>query len=224
MGTAFPYRKAGISEIHEALEIALGDSNITPKHLLISGGAPQKDDEGYLDTVYEEIIKKCPVSVDVMMAPRGDESILERLREWGCSGLSINMEINDEKSAKKIMPEKYRVGKDRYLKFIEKAVKIFGKGAVRSCIILGLEEAESTLEGVRGLARIGCDPVLSSFKPLQGTLLEDVLPPAPWFQEQVYEEAEKIVREYGVLLGPRCIPCQHNTLTFPLEGGNYFFY
>jgi hypothetical protein len=224
MGTAFPYQRAGISEIREALEIALGDSNITPKHLLISGGTPKKDDEPYLDTVYKEIIKRCPVPVDVMMAPREDDSILERLREWGCSGLSINLEINDEELAKKIMPEKYRVGKNRYLKFIEKAVKVFGRGAVRSCIILGLEEAESTLAGVRSLARLGCDPVLSSFKPLKGTLLEDVLPPAPTSQEEVYEEAEKIARDYGVLPGPRCIPCQHNTLAFPVEGENYFFY
>ena len=224
MGTAFPYQKVEISEIHEALEIALGDINITPKHLLVSGGTPLKDDEQYLDAVYEVIIKKCPVPVDVMMAPRENESILERLKEWGCCGLSINLEINDEESAMKIMPEKFRVGKDRYLKFIEKAVDIFGRGAIRSCIILGLEEPESTLAGVRSLAQIGCDPVLSSFKPLKGTVLEDVLPPIPAFQEQVYEESEKIVREYGVLLGPRCIPCQHNTLTFPIEGENYFFY
>jgi hypothetical protein len=224
MGTAFPYQKAGINEIHEALDIALGDSNITSKHLLISGGTPKKEDEQYLDAVYEEVIKKCPVPVDVMMAPRQDESILERLKEWGCRGLSINLEINNEELAKKIMPEKYRIGKDRYLKFIEKAVNIFGRGEIRSCIILGLEKAESTLAGVRCLARMGCVPVLSPFKPLKRTMLEDVLPPAPTFQEEVYEEAEKIAREYGVLLGPRCIPCQHNTLTFPVDGENYFFY
>ncbi len=224
MGTAFPYQKAELNEIDEALEIALKDRNIIPKHLLISGGSPKKQDERYLDTLYERIIKKCPVPVDIMMAPREDESILERLREWDCAGLSINMEINDEKLAKNIMPEKYRVGKDRYLKFIEKAVKIFGKGAIRSCVILGLEEAESTLEGVRNLAQIGCDPVLSSFKPLKGTLLSDVLSPTPAFQEHVYDEAERIARQNGVLLGPRCIPCQHNTLTFPLEGKDYFFY
>jgi hypothetical protein len=224
MGTAYPYRKTEINEIREALGIALKDQNLTPKHLLISGGTPKKEDEEYLDTIYEQVIKKCPVPVDVMMAPREDESILKRLLEWGCNGLSINMEINDGDLAKKIMPEKYRVGKDRYLKFIEKAVNVFGRGAVRSCVILGLEDAESTLEGVRNLAQIGCDPVLSSFKPLKGTMLEDVSTPESSFQEYVYEEAEKIVREYGVLLGPRCIPCQHNTLAFPVAGENYFFY
>lgn len=224
MGTAFPYQKATLKEMEEALEIALHDTNIIPKHLLISGGSPQKQDEEYLDSIYERIIKMCPVPVDVMMAPRDDELILERLRDWGCKGLSINLEIFNEELAQKLMPEKYRLGKNRYLKFIEKAVQIFGRGAVRSCIILGLEEAESTLKGVTCLAQIGCDPVLSSFKPLSGTLLGDVLPPPLVLQEQVYLEAQNIVRQYGVLLGPRCIPCQHNTLTFPMEGEGYFFY
>jgi len=224
MGTSFPYQKIDLSEILEALEIALNDRNTSPKHLLISGGTPQKKDEVYFDAIYKEIIRSCPVPVDVMMAPREDFSILERLKEWGCHGLSINMEINNENLAQKIMPEKFRIGKKKYLEFIEYAVKIFGKGLVRSCIILGLEEAESTLEGVKCLAQVGCDPVLSSFKPLKGTILEDVISPTPEFQEHVYTEAEKIVQQYGVLLGPRCIPCQHNTLTFPIEGQGYFFH
>ncbi len=223
MGTAFPYRKAGLDEIHEALMIALLDLTIAPKHLLISGGTPIKNDEDYIDSVYKEIISTCPVPVDVMMAPREDFGILERLKDWGCNGLSINLEINDELLAQKIMPEKFLLGKEAYLKFIEQAVKIFGRGAVRSCLILGLESVQSTLEGVKLLAQIGCDPVLSPFKPLNGTLLAGLMPPSPEFQEYVYTEAQKIVKENGVILGPRCIPCQHNTLTFPDEGNGYFF-
>lgn len=224
MGTSFSYLKAGIDEIVEALDIALDDQHLTPRHLLISGGSPEKGDEEYLDIVYKRIIKRSPVPVDVMLAPREDDGILEKLIQWGCEGLSINLEINRDELAKQIMPEKYRMGNDTYMKFIQKAVNIFGRGKVRSSIILGLEDAESTLNGVRQLARLGCDPVLSPFKPLKNTGLENVLPPPTEFQEYVYNESEIIVREYDVLLGPRCIPCQHNTLTFPKEEKGYFFY
>lgn len=224
MGTAFHYQKVHTPELCEALDIALHDQGIIPKHLLISGGTPKKEDESYLDSVYQTIIKKSPVPVDVMMTPRDDETILEQLLEWGCRGLSINLEIYDDKVAKKIMPEKHRLGKEKYLDFIQKAVNLFGKGAVRSSLILGLETPESTLEGVKCLAQTGCDPMLSTFKPLQGTSLNETPPPSPEFQAEVYEEAEKIVRRYHVLLGPRCIPCQHNTLTYPIPGENYFFY
>lgn len=223
-GVLYPYRKAGLDEILEAMEIALADPYIKPKHLLVSGGTPHRDDETYLDSIYEEVIKKCPLPVDVMMAPREDEGILERLRQWGCNGLSINMEINNEELAKKIMPEKYRLGKQRYLTFIEKAVSLFGRGKVRSSLILGIEDAESTLDGITTLARLGCDPVLSPFKPLPGTLSTDIHPPAPGFLEHIYTEAKKIAAKYGVLLGPRCIPCQHNTIAFPDAEEGYFFY
>jgi hypothetical protein len=224
LGTAYPYQKACIEDIDAAIDIALSDTHIKPRHMLISGGTPLKKDETYLDAVYEHVIKKCPVPVDVMMAPREDASILQRLRDWGCEGLSINLEIEDAELAKKIIPEKYRIGREKYLEFIGKAVGIFGRGKVRSCVILGLEDEESTLKGVERLAAIGCDPVLSSFKPIKGTVLENVLPPDASFQEKVYEQAEKIAERYSVLLGPRCIPCQHNTLTFPLDSKGYFFY
>ncbi len=134
------------------------------------------------------------------------------------------MELNDEAIAQTVMPEKYRMGKTKYLRFIKKAVRIFEKGAVRSSMILGLEPTESTLAGVESLARIGCDPMLSTFKPLKGTLLSDTLSPSQEFQTYIYEKAEKIAQRHNVLLGPRCIPCQHNTLTFPVAGKNYFFY
>ncbi|MGE5342164.1 MAG: radical SAM protein [Candidatus Omnitrophota bacterium] len=224
LGTSHPYQKASIEDIDAAMDIAWQDSAAKPKHILISGGTPYKQDEAYLDGVYEHVIKKCPVPVDVMMAPREDTRILHRLHDWGCEGLSINLEIEDEASAQKIIPEKYRIGRAKYLEFIEKAVAVFGRGKVRSCIILGLEDEKATLNGVERLAQIGCDPVLSSFKPLKGTILENILSPDVVFQEAVYEQAEKIAEHHGVLLGPRCIPCQHNTLTFPLENRGYFFY
>lgn len=224
MGTASSYCKADIGEIDEALNIALTDPLLHPKHLLISGGAPFPQDIPWLDSIYEHIIKTSPVPTDVMMTPRENDDILERLLAWGCAGIAINLEINDEAMAQKIMPEKNRLGKDVYLQFIEKAVRIFGRGAVRSCVILGLENPESTLEGIKCLAQVGCDPVLSTFKPLKNTALENILPPSPAIQEYIFEEAEKMTRRYGVLLGPRCIPCQHNTLTFPLKGEKYFFH
>ncbi len=223
LGTAFPYQKAEFEDLDEALRIALADEDSSPKHLLISGGTPKKEDEPFLDTAYRRIIRNCPVPVDVMLAPRDNHRILEQLLEWGCHGLAINMEINDENLASRIMPEKYRIGKRNYLKFIEKAVQLFGKGKVRSCIILGLEPEESTLEGVRLLTELGCDPVLSTFKPLKGTALEQVQPPSPALQQSLYTKTESITVDYNVVPGPRCIPCQHNALAFPLDGGEYFF-
>ena len=43
------------------------------------------------------------------------------------------------------------------------------------------------------------------------------------FLAEAYERAIEIVEGFGVKLGPRCIPCQHNTLTFP-DGSEAYKY
>ena len=79
-----------------------------------------------------------------------------------------------------------------------------------------------TLDGVRFLAELGCDPVLSPFRPAKGTDLANEAPPSAAFMEEAYLAAREIATAHGVELGPRCIPCQHNTITFP-EGDAYYY-
>ena len=125
------------------------------------------------------------------------------------------MTVDDE-------PLKHRLGLSRYGKAIERAVRATGgSGKVRSLILVGLESVESTLAGVEFLAQRGCDPVLSPFRPANGTPLQRQRPSSPEELQRVYLEASIIADSYGVMLGPRCIPCQHNTLTFP-EGDGYY--
>ena len=40
---------------------------------------------------------------------------------------------------------------------------------------------------------------------------------------EVYMRALDVVERHGVKLGPRCIACQHNTLTFPDASGAYHY-
>ena len=84
-------------------------------------------------------------------------------------------------------------------------------------ILVGLEPAEHTLAGVEHLAAMGVDPVLSPFRPARGTRLADAEPPPVSLLADVLEEARQIAVRHDVALGPRCGPCQHNTLTFPWD-------
>src|SRR5262249_22894405 len=92
---------------------------------------------------------------------------------------------------------------------------IFGPGRIRSLLMVGLESMEATLAGVEFLALRGCQPVLSPFRPAPGTRLEKMPPPRTEFLVEVYLRAREIGDRRGVNLGPDCLPCQHNTLTFP---------
>lgn len=98
-----------------------------------------------------------------------------------------------------------------------------GNGRVRSILVIGLEDAETTLRGVDFLASLGCDPVLSPFRPSRGTALTALEPPTDEYLMRVYDRALGIVAAHGVRLGPCCIPCQHNTLVLPDGSPDYWY-
>jgi hypothetical protein len=78
-----------------------------------------------------------------------------------------------------------------------------------------------TLKGVEALAQRGCEPVLSPFRPDPATELRDSPPPTADYLAEIYERSVEVAARYGAKLGPRCIPCQHNTVTFP-DGSEYY--
>ena len=87
---------------------------------------------------------------------------------WG-----LNMELFSDAAWETIIPGKHQhIGKQRYLKALEYAVSIFGPINTRSILIVGLEDARHTIEGAATLASMGVMPILSPFRPLEGSDLE----------------------------------------------------
>jgi hypothetical protein len=211
-----------LSQILEGLKVSLESKALEAKHILISGGTPSKNAVQYIDEIYEKVIRSSTIPVDVMLAPR-DDDIIEKLSNWGIHGYAINIEIFNEDIAKEVIPSKHRIGIKNYARSIEKAVELVGKGRVRSLLVVGLESEETTLEGVEFLAKLGCDPVLSPFRPTEDIKLRNERPPSANFLKNIYLKSLDIVEKYGVKLGPRCIPCQHNTLTLPDDSLSYYY-
>lgn len=211
-------------QVLKALEVARNETNVVARHVLVSGGTPGRRHESYFDDVVSTVVSASDLAVDVMMTPRLDGSYCERYVAAGIFGFSLNVEVFAEDAARRIVPEKHNVGLRIFGENIERAVAATGgNGRVRSLIIVGLEDPETTLQGVEFIASRGADPVLSPFRPAQGTAMQDEEPPSAAVLERVYLEALEIVERYGVKLGPRCIPCQHNALTFPRDRSVYYF-
>ena len=210
--TEFKYEFNSIFGLEQALNIALSQSNV--RHILISSGSVRIEDLEKITKMYEYFGKKySQYEIDIMMTPRGftsytDSSQYEEyitfLKNSGISGLSIN----SIECLKKYCPEKAQIGQENYLKFLELAVKIFGKNKVRSLLIVGLEPLEETLKGVEKLARIGCNPVLSPLFPYG----EANFPPNAQLFIKAKEQSEKICEKYNIEMGPLCKPCSHNVL------------
>lgn len=185
----------------------------------MSGGSVGRRDYDYFDGICCAVARTSTLPVDVMMSSRGDDlTYIDRLVEGGVSGFAINLEIFDDVVASEVLPQKFRHTRKDFFRTIERAVEITeGAGRVRSLVIVGLESLVSTLQAVEELARRGCDPVLSPFRPARDTALWNAPAPSEELLARVYVEAREIAAAWGVELGPRCGPCQHNTLTFPSE-------
>lgn len=116
------------------------------------------------------------------------------------------------------MPAKGATPRERYLEAIEAAVKLWGReGQVRSALILGLEPLESTLEGIDQIARRGAMPILSPFRPVPGTPMEDAAPPSADELFVAWKEGQRIAEVHGQVLGPLCKACQNNTVALPVS-------
>ncbi|MEO5363337.1 MAG: hypothetical protein H7838_06900 [Magnetococcus sp. DMHC-8] len=216
------YQLMDVAGCTEAIRRALQDPILPAHHVLISGGVPKPEDWARQHHLYEEVVHAFPeVAVDVMMVASPHHWPLQQTHRAGVQAVSINLELFDFDAGRRLMPRKTDLARADWLRFIEQAVDIFGPGRVRSLLLVGLEPAEMTLQGVRELARRGCDPVLSPFRPDPATPLAHHPAPSAAMMAQVHHEAREITEQWGVKLGPRCIPCMHNTLTFPDGSGAY---
>ena len=216
---ALRYQLRSSAQIVEAMEVAFADAALPARHALISGGSPRRGDVEDFISVCSEIIQASPVPVDVMFSPTIDDvSIVERLVAAGAHSFSINLEVHSTSAGAEALRTKQALTRKRFVDTVERAVQLLGSGGrVRSLIIPGLERPEDTLEGVELLASLGCDPVLSPFRPSAGIALSARRPPSAEELLEVLEGSREIVARHGVALGPECVPCQHNTLSFPWD-------
>ena len=163
-----------------------------------------------------------------------DEEGIRKMREAGLDQLSFNIEIFDERCAAKYMPGKSENKRETYKEMLLKAQDIWFKTLsknthlafqqIRSMVILGLEPRESFAAGMDWMIGNGIQPIISLFRPLRGTPLEDCVAPSMAYVYKLYFALQKKIDAFNektgdavpyYMLGPDCICCQNNTLSLP---------
>lgn len=223
---ALRYTRHSAEEMLASIDVARQDVGLPAHHLLISGGSPGRAHFDWFDETLEAVIAGCGLPTDVMMSPReGSLDFVDRYIDAGAVGFSLNLEVFGAEPAMAIMPRKHLRSTPYFEATANRAMARLGAGtgAVRSIVIVGLDDYSTTLEAVEFIARLGVDPVLSPFRPAQKTKMERWEPPTVDFLERVYAASLEIASRHGVSLGPRCIPCQHNTLVMP-TGDEYGYW
>lgn len=190
--------------------------NVEFRHFLIGGGTYSL--EGGWNIIIEisqYIRNKCAKDIYLMSIPPTDVTILDRLKKSGITEIAFNIEIFNPTLRKLLMPGKGSIPLERYFTAFEHAVKLWGNsGKVRSLLIYGLDNDDCFLSGINKLCALGVEPIVSIFRPLSGTILENENPPVTSDIFSIYEKCRYITGNYSLILGPDCIECQNNTLSF----------
>lgn len=207
-----------MKDIFEAIDFYI-DSSYDFRHFLIGGRSDSAAREiNEILTITDHINERGRWPIYVMCVPPRTKEDLKRLYDNGVTEIALNIEIWNRELAEKWMPGKGKISRDKYMEMLQYATQLWGKtGDVRTAFIVGLEPAESLLEGVEEICRIGVAPILSVFRPIPGTDGENMTPPSNELLLDIYQKAESICEKYNLRLGPTCVPCQNNTLSMPLN-------
>lgn len=209
-----PYdnRELSLDSIKEAIDAY--DCCESIQHYLIGGGSQHIDDDySRVCDIAAHIHSKNEKPIYLMSLPINNLQTLYKLKQSGITEVAFNIEIYDRVIAMKYMPGKGEIPLQTYLDALKYAVSIWGNtGKVRSIFIVGLEPKKSLLEGIETVCKIGVSPILSLFKPVQGTPLAHLLPPSDKDILDIVTQTEQLCEKYKVPLGPDCRCCEDNTL------------
>lgn len=198
--------------------IAYYNTALSFRHFMIGGASNEQKEESEIIKAIIGIIRELSDKpIYIMSLPPADLKAIEEYKKLGATEIAFNIEVFDPYIAQKIMPGKGSISRKEYLIALEKAVSVFGgEGQVRSMLMIGLESTDSTLCGVKSLCELKVSPMLTPFRPMAGTALQNHVPPTINECLEVYQKSKKICDNYGVTLGPSCSACQNNTLSLPI--------
>lgn len=192
IGTVLPLKK--VNQFGEVAAAAL-EEGISFHVIVVSGHLPGKRASDtaaqILETIkeYTGLEGKLPGSCNIA-APL-DTSEIDRVYQAGVAGIGFNLECWDPNMFKIICPGKHKnIGREVFLRALEYAVSLWGRGYVYSALVCGLEEKEKYFEAAEYLAEKGVFPIVVPWFPVQGSNLEGHRAPTP---EWILEVNEKVI-------------------------------
>jgi len=202
-----------MEDIKQSIDTYLNECKF--RHFLIGGRSnlPKYESDEILE-ITRYIRSKTNKQIYLMCLPPEDLTVLDKYFGAGITEIAFNIEIYDRALAKRYMPGKGSIPIERYITSLKKSVELWGNtGNVRTSFVVGLETTASLLRGIEDCCKIGVTPILSAFRPIPGTALENFIPESNEYLYNLIHNAKMIVKKYGLELGPACKECQNNTLT-----------
>jgi radical SAM protein (TIGR04043 family) len=171
------------------------------KHFVMTMGTLNETDKGarYMAKCVRAVKAAVDLPVEVQFEPPDDFEVMTEVRDAGADSIGIHLEAFDQSVRERMMPGKARISVDYYFAALHRAVELFGDGQVSSYIIVGLGESpQSIIAGCQRLVDIGVFPLVVPLRPILGTAMQDVAPPAPEIMTLIYRAVAGMLDKRGM--------------------------
>ncbi len=196
-----------VDEVLEVVHAARRESRIT----YVDFNTGHYDGSEYLSILepyVRRVKRETGLLVGVQTPPFADPTGYRRLRDMGANRVSFCFELFDRERFETLCPGKARVyGLDGYLRAIEHSLEAAAAGprtepwVVNGELIAGLESPGKSIEAIEWLTARGAIPTVCVFRPLTGTNLADLEPPATEDLIPVFEALWARTMERGLPIG-----------------------
>ncbi len=183
----------------QLVEVALLAEKSGLTHCTLTTGTPNLDDRGavLLAEASKALADDTGMKTHVQLEPVSKDRI-EFLKQNGADTIGIHIESLDSGVFRKKCPGKAHQWR-RYWDAWRDAVEVFGDNQVSSYVIIGMgEDVKTTKEGVEKMCEHGVIPFLVPLRPIKGTWMENILPPAPEVMLDYYSHAIGCMKVYGI--------------------------
>jgi radical SAM protein (TIGR04043 family) len=171
------------------------------KSFTMTMGTVNETDKGtrYIARCVRAVKAVVDLPIEVQFEPPEDLADLAFVRDAGADSVGIHIESFDQAVRDRVTPGKARVSVERYFETFERAVELFGEGQVSSYVIVGLgESTASILRGCQRLVDMGVFPFVVPLRPIMGTQMEHVVPPAHEVMTEIYEAVDAMMASRGL--------------------------
>lgn len=212
------------------------DNLVTLRHFLIGGQSLENGDSQIVCAA--KVLSKYHMPIYVMTLPLKEETV-EKLVSYGVFEFAYNIEIFNDRCRKKYMPGKGQTSFKEYLAALRLTREVLNavkapkeRKVVRSMVIVGLEPYADMMNGIQELIKNDIEPILSVFRPLPDTPLENLNAPSIKMVYELFYTVSALLYEESIgkdrnadkrsstkfhKLGPKCPCCQNNTVSLPWD-------
>ena len=167
----------------------------------LTTGSLNRRDRGalYISKCAAAIKDACGLPVQVQFEPPDALSVLDDVHRAGVDAVGIHIETFDPAVLARVAPGKAQCGVEGYFRTWERAVEVFGRGAVTTYVLLGMGEDPALIEqGCRRATEMGVYPFVVPLRPVPGTLMADASAPDPDYVTSLYRTVSAMIADAGL--------------------------